>query len=66
MKVSEFIENLQYFKRTYGDLDCWYASDSEGNDYFPLEYTPTKGFVMEGDGMYFHQVEGTTPVCVIN
>jgi hypothetical protein len=66
MKISELIENLGYFKKEHGDLDCWFASDNEGNDYFPLEYTPTKGFVIKDDGMYLHKVEGATPVCIIN
>ena len=65
MKVSELIHNLEQFQAEYGDLDCWYASDPEGNDHFPLEFTPTKGYLIEGDGVSYSNTEGEK-ICVIN
>ena len=40
MKVSEMIKNLQKFMEEYGDLECWYASDDEGNEYHKVYYEP--------------------------
>ena len=41
MKVSEMIKNLQDFMDRYGDLDCWYAVDDEGNGYQKVHYSPS-------------------------
>ena len=65
MKVSELIKNLENFKEEYGDLECWYASDPEGNSHFPLEYTPSKAYIIENDEIsYGHP--GGQKICVIN
>ena len=65
MKISELIQSLIDFKNTNGDLECWYASDPEGNDHFPLEYTPTKAHLIEGDGVSYSMTIGQE-ICVIN
>ena len=65
MKISKLIFNLEQFYVEHGDLDCWYASDPEGNDHFPLEYTPTIAFLVEGDGVSYSNSEGEK-ICVIN
>ena len=65
MKISELIYNLEQFHAEHGDLECWYASDSEGNDHFPLEFTPTKGYLIEGEGVSYSNSEGEK-ICVIN
>ena len=65
MKISELIYNLELFQAEYGDLDCWYASDPEGNDHFPLEFTPTKAYIIEGCGISYSEPEGEK-ICVIN
>lgn len=65
MKVSELICNLEQFYAEHGDLECWYASDPEGNDHFPLEYTPTKAHLIEGDGVSYSMTIGQE-ICVIN
>ena len=65
MKISELIYNLEHFQAEYGDLDCWYASDPEGNDHFPLEFTPTKAYIIEGAGVSYSEPEGEK-ICVIN
>lgn len=41
MKISEMIKNLQVFMDEYGDIDCWYAVDDEGNEYHEVYYDPT-------------------------
>ena len=65
MKITELIKNLEEFKEKNGDLECWYASDPEGNDHFPLVYTPTKAYIIEGDGVSYTRSTGQT-ICVIN
>ena len=65
MKISELIYNLEQFYTKYGDLECWYASDPESNDHFPLEFTPTKAFLIEGDGVSYSNSRGQQ-ICVIN
>ena len=65
MKISELIYNLEVFHAEYGDLECWYASDSEGNGYFPLEFTPTKAYLVEGCGISYHDTDGEK-ICIIN
>lgn len=65
MKISTLIYNLEQFRAKHGDLDCWYASDPEGNDHFPLEYTPIKAFLVEGDRVSYSNSEGEK-ICVIN
>ena len=41
MKVSEMIKNLQDFMDRYGDLDCWYTVDDEGNGFQKVHYRPS-------------------------
>lgn len=65
MKISELIQSLIDFKNTNGDLECWYASDPESNEHFPLEFTPTKAFLIEGDGVSYSNTKGEK-ICVIN
>ena len=65
MKITELIKNLEEFKEKNGDLECWYASDPEGNDHFPLEFTPTKAYIIEGEGVSYSNTEGEK-ICVIN
>ena len=65
MKISTLIYELERFHAEHGDLDCWYASDPEGNDHFPLEFTPTKAYLVEGDGISYSNSEGEK-ICIIN
>jgi hypothetical protein len=41
MKISQMIKNLQTIMTDYGDMDCWYAVDDEGNDYHPIHFEPS-------------------------
>lgn len=38
MKLSEYIESLQAFLAEHGDMNCFYASDDEGNSYQQVGY----------------------------
>ena len=65
MKISELIYNLEAFHAEHGDLECWCVSDPEGNDYFPLEFKPTKARLVEGDDVTYSMQIGEE-ICVIN
>ena len=75
MKISEMIKNLEEFKAEYGDLDCWYATDDEGNGYQEIHYDPTLMYVDEYDDVfgqnYYDEAdeddrEDLTPICIVN
>ena len=38
LKISEIISALEEIKKSEGDLECYYASDEEGNSYYPVFY----------------------------
>ncbi len=59
MKISELINNLQTFLEENGDLEAWYASDDEGNGFYPVFCEPSVLTEYE-DG------ELESPVCCIN
>lgn len=69
-KISELIKNLIEFKDSFGDLECWYASDDEGNDYHPLTYTPTLCYLdEEGEITDADEIEDDSnivQICLIN
>lgn len=58
-----------------GDLDCWYASDDEGNEYHPVSYKPSAYCIFHYNGEV-HHIEDTgwlemepdeyTEICVVN
>ena len=78
MKISEMIKNLQKFMEKYGDLDCWYATDDEGNEYHEVYYDLSFRYVNEDGDMYSEEdieeyledyeltKEDVTPVCIVN
>ena len=79
MKISEMIKNLQEFMAEHGDLDCWYATDDEGNGYSEVYFDPSFRYVVNEDGdMYSEEdieeyledyeltMEDVTPVCIVN
>ena len=41
MKLSELIKNLNKFKKEFGDCECVYAVDDEGNEFKEVYYQPT-------------------------
>lgn len=69
-KISELITNLVEFKESFGDLECWYASDDEGSDYYPLTYIPTLCYLDEdGEVTDINGDEddaNVTQICLIN
>lgn len=75
MKISEMIKNLEEFKAEHGDIDCWYATDDEGNDYHEVYFDPSFRYVDEDGEMYVNEIEldecnmdieDVTPICIIN
>lgn len=73
MKISEMITNLQEFMAKNGDLDCWYASDDEGNSFHKVYYSPSLFYhnldndemhdCIEEFGGYKDDIH---PVCIVN
>jgi len=45
MKLSKYIAGLQRVMNSHGDLDCYYATDDEGNGYKHVFYTGSIFFV---------------------
>lgn len=75
MKISEMIKNLQEFMEEYGDLECWYASDDEGNNYNAVHYEPSLYYTAawlddlytaEDLGWMEESPDDCTAVCVVN
>lgn len=72
MKISEMIENLQEFMEEHGNIDCYYATDDEGNDYHEVYYSPTfyyvntYGDVFNPTEIDEDEKEDLTPICVVN
>lgn len=75
MKISEMIKNLQEFMAKHGDLDCWYATDDEGNGYREVYFDPSFRYVDEDGEVYNNEedledcevdMEDVTPICIVN
>lgn len=74
MKISEMINNLQDFMAENGDIECWYATDDEGNEYHAVYFSPSKIYVDENGEVYELEdledyeldIEDVKPVCVVN
>lgn len=74
MKISEMIKNLEEFMEEYGDIDCWYATDDEGNGYHEVYFDPSFRYVDDEGDMYTKKdleeceidIEDVTPACIIN
>jgi hypothetical protein len=74
MKVSEMIKNLVEFITNYGDLECYYAVDDEGNDCHPVYFEPNCLYkTMEGtfENIEYIETHGyeddeCEPVCIVN
>lgn len=75
MKISEMINNLQEFMAEHGDIDCYYATDDEGNEYHEVYYDPSLRYVNKY-GDVFTQAdweeaddddrEYLKPICLVN
>ena len=75
MKVSDMINNLQFFIEEYGDLECWYAVDDEGNDYKPVYFSPSCYYANKYGNVYqWDEIKDEDPedimdleqVCIVN
>jgi hypothetical protein len=75
MKVSEMIKNLQEFMNEYGDVECWYSMDDEGNDFCKVSFEPSVCYVdkngcaysdEEEAEVYSNYPESIKTVCIVN
>ena len=75
MKVSEMINNLKEFMENYGDFDCYYATDDEGNGYREVYYDPSMYYINSyGDVYQLEDLDETDeeeredlhPICIVN
>ena len=74
MKVSEMINNLKEFIEKYGDVECFYATDEEGNDYHKLMFAPTRFYLTIDNEIVTHEdiiedgyEDGEyKPICIVN
>jgi hypothetical protein len=78
MKLSKYIADLQVFLKKHGDLNCYYASDDEGNSYQACGYsgsilytdTPEAyrldSVINEDELEEFFEDGDYSPVCVVN
>lgn len=51
MKISEMVENLVNIMDEYGDLDCVYSIDDEGNDFRKVHYPPSVCVLTDDNAM---------------
>jgi hypothetical protein len=63
MKLSEVIKNLNKAKKQYGNLDCVYSIDDEGNDFQRIHFTPTPMRKNENDN-WENEQKIPTHICV--
>lgn len=49
MKLSGMIENLNEIYRLYGDLECVYSVDEEGNAFHGVYFEPSVGIFSDGE-----------------
>ena len=75
MKISEMINNLQEFMAEHGDIDCYYATDDEGNEYHEVYYDPSLCYVNEYGDVFTEadweeadedDREDLEPICLVN
>ena len=61
MKINEYIKVLNGVKKAFGNLECIYSIDDEGNEFFPVHYHPTP---MSDDKDGYKQQDKKSPVYV--
>ena len=61
MLLSELIRNLKDSKKKYGNLECVYSIDDEGNDFQPVIFSPTP---MSKDEKGHHRSDDQKPKCI--
>ena len=45
MTLEQYIKKLQHLLDSYGDMECYYAVDDEGNSYQHLDHACVVGYV---------------------
>jgi hypothetical protein len=58
MKLSKYLEELQKFAKEHPealDLECYTASDDEGNDYNSVHYSASLGNYSGDEGFTFEE-----------
>lgn len=75
MKLSTFIKNLNKIQEMYGDFECYYSIDDEGNDYKPVYFEPVLMFIDKDDKVFKNledvedyglTAEDVETICLIN
>lgn len=76
LKISDVIEGLKNIQQEHGDLECYFATDDEGNSYYEVNYQPTLFFRPKNKPRYRPELisgkdceydkNRLIPVCVIN
>ena len=74
MKISEMIKNLVEFVAEYGDLECFFATDDEGNNYGKVMFAPTRmhttidGEIVTHEDIVEYEYEDGEyePICIVN
>ena len=54
MKLSEYINKLHDFLDEHGDMECYYSSDDEGNEYQEVYYGGTLFLMREDQQNEYH------------
>lgn len=73
MKLSKHIKECEEFLKQHGDLECIYATDDEGNNFYPATFEPCLMF-QDANGEYMGRTDyeeryGEAPyekVCCVN
>lgn len=75
MTISEMIKNLEDVMEEHGDIEVWYAEDDEGNNYYPVYWSPSVYYVNKYDEVFHKEdLEGEDPediaelqhICIVN
>lgn len=63
-KLDDLIENLQFFRKNYGNLPLVYSIDDEGNDYEDVIFTPTPMSMDEDLDVLDSDLDNPTHLCI--
>lgn len=75
MTISEMIKNLEDVMEEHGDIEVWYAEDDEGNNYYPVYWSPSVYYVNKYDEVFHEEdLEDEDPddiaelqhICIVN
>jgi hypothetical protein len=65
MFLEDYLKELRAIQKKYKGvkLQVIYASDDEGNNFYPVEYLPSVG-IMNEDGLFDNNAENPKVICV--